>query len=248
MAKVPYTPADHTALIARVLNENSLPGASSAARLSEYANRLLTVNQHMNLTAITEPGAVALKHFADSLALLRFLPEGNLRLLDVGTGAGFPAVPLAIAAPSLRVVAMDSTAKRIAFLRACAEEMPIANLGGVVGRAEELGVRRDFRESFDIVTARAVARLSVLAELCLPFVKVGGRFLAMKSVEAKEEAEEAARGIARLGGKPIEIASYSLCLDGETIERSVVVIEKISPTPDLYPRPFAQINKKPLIS
>ncbi len=246
MSKAPYTPADHTALIAKALNDNGLPGADCASRLSEYANRLLTVNQHMNLTAITDPEDVALKHFADSIALSTYLPSRDARLIDVGTGAGFPAVPLAIAVPTLRVVAMDSTAKRIAFLRTCAEEMPIPNLGCLTGRAEEIGNDGNFRETFDIATARAVASLPVLCEFCLPLVKVGGFFLAMKSGDISEERMEASRAITLLGGELKEIHTYRLHSEKETVERSVVVIEKVEKTKKQYPRSFAQISKKPL--
>lgn len=246
MSKTPYTPADHTVLIASVLQENKLPGSDCAAQLNAFADRLLFTNQTLNLTAITDPAAVALKHFADSLALMRYLPRTDCRLIDVGTGAGFPAIPLAICAPSLRVTAMDGTAKRIRFLQDCANQLPIPNLTGLVGRAEELGRDQALREQFEIATARAVADMSVLSELCLPFVRVGGCFLAMKSgsESVREECENAAERIRVLGGRIAHLHSYTLQAGGERIDRTVAVIEKIAPTPPAYPRAYAQIVKQ----
>lgn len=248
MPKTPYTPSDHAPLIASVLRENDLPGADAARALSDFANRLLTCNQVMNLTAITEPQDVALKHFADSIALSSFLPSLDCRMIDVGTGAGFPSIPLAIVHPSLRIVAMDSTAKRIRFLRESAEVLSLPNLGGMIGRAEEIGTDPDFRERFDVATARAVAELRVLSELCLPLVKVGGRFLAMKSGEVDGECRDSAAAIRKLGGRILGIESYTLRAPGadELLARTVVLIEKIAPTPPIYPRAYAQIVKKPL--
>jgi len=245
MPKTPYFPADHAPLIASLLRRNGLSGEDRAEALSDFCNRLLVKNQVMNLTAITEPGAVALKHIADSLALSRFLPEGA-RLIDVGSGAGFPSVPLAILRPDLRIVALDSTAKRVDFIRTCGQEMGLSNLGGLVGRAEELGRDSNHRERFDVATARAVADLRVLSELCLPLVRVGGRFLAMKGGDVGEECEGALRAISRLGGRLVGVERYALSSEEESIERSVVVVEKVSPTPSELPRGYGAMVKKGL--
>ena len=246
MSKTPYTPADYTSLIASVLQENELPGSEHAAQLNAFADRLLFTNQTLNLTAITDPAAVALKHFADSLALMRDLPRTDCRLIDIGTGAGFPAVPLAICVPSLRVTAVDGTAKRIRFLQDCASQLPIPNLTGLVGRAEELGRDPMLREQFEIATARAVADMLIISELCLPFVRVGGCFLAMKSgnESVREECANAADRIKALGGRIARLHSYTLQAGDERIDRTVAVIEKIAPTPPAYPRAYAQIAKQ----
>ena len=243
---IPFTPYDHAEEILPVLKENGFEVTDEALRmLSDYENALLDVNRYMNLTAITEPHAVALKHFADSLTISRFLPK-NARLIDVGSGAGFPALPLAICRPDLRVIALDGTEKRVRFLRETIEKVGIRNAGAMTGRAEAVAKDPSFREQFDAVTARAVARLNVLAELCLPFVKEGGYFLAMKSVLAEEERKEAKKAIHVLGGKFIKEEKMKLTGNGETIERSVVIIQKILPTDVRYPRDYSAIDKKPL--
>ena len=243
---VPFTPYDHSEEILPVLSENGFSVSEEALKmLSDYENALLDVNRYMNLTAITEPHAVALKHFADSLTISRFIPE-NARVADVGSGAGFPAFPLAICRPDLRVIAIDGTDKRVRFLRETVEKVGIRNAGAMTGRAEAIARDPSFREQFDVVTARAVARLNVLAELCLPLVKEGGYFLAMKSVLADEELKEAKKAIHVLGGRYIKEEKMELTGNGETIERSVVVIQKLLPTDPRYPRDYSAIDKKPL--
>ena len=207
--------------------------------LCAFGAALLEKNRVMNLTAITEPAAVAQLHFLDSLALLDIAPLAGSSLIDIGCGAGFPGVPLKIAEPSIRLTLLDSLAKRMNWL---AEVLPELGVQAeiVTARAEEYAAQR--REQYDFAVSRAVARLNVLAELCLPFVRVGGQFLAMKGALAQEEVDEARRAIRTLGGQVKKIYEYPVA---DTTHR-VVVIQKIAPTPKQYPRAFAKIKKSPL--
>ena len=207
---------------------------------ARYGTLLLEKNAVMNLTAITEPAEVARLHFLDSLALLRLADFRGKRVVDVGCGAGFPGVPLLIGEPSIRLSLLDSTAKRMQWLSD--ELLPALGLEAecLTGRAEELIEGR--RESYDVCVSRAVARLNVLCELCLPYVKVGGSFLAMKGAAAEDEAQEAGPAIRTLGGSVREMAEYSV---GDAVHR-VVIIDKIRPTPAKYPRRFAKIKQQPL--
>ena len=207
--------------------------------LCAFGAALLEKNRVMNLTAITEPAAVAQLHFLDSLALLDAAPLAGRSVIDVGCGAGFPGVPLKIAESSIRLTLLDSLAKRMNWL---AEVLPELGVEAeiVTARAEEYAAQR--RERYDFAVSRAVARLNVLAELCLPFVRVGGQFLAMKGALAQEEVDEAQRAIRTLGGRVQRIYEYPVA---DTTHR-VVVIEKVTPTPKQYPRTFAKIKKSPL--
>lgn len=200
--------------------------AAQAEQLCEFGARLLEQNRVMNLTAITEPQAVAKLHFADCLALLRIVPFSGKRVIDVGCGAGFPGVPLKLG-------------KRVTWLEATLRDMGVP-AQCVCSRAEDYAAKA--REQYDIATSRAVARLNILAELCLPFVKPGGYFLAMKAAAAAEELEEAKRGIARLGGRVEKTETYDI--DGAP--RCVIVIRKERPTPPAYPRRYAKIKQSPL--
>ena len=202
-----------------------------------FGNALIQQNKVMNLTAITEPEAVARLHFADCLALLSVEDLKGKHLIDVGCGAGFPGVPLKLGEPTISLTLLDSLQKRVNWLRETLDAMGV-EAQCVAARAEEYGQR----EVFDVATSRAVARLNVLAELCLPFVKVGGCFLAMKAAAAEEELREAAGAISLLGGKLERIAEYEI--DGAP--RRVLVIRKVKPTPRQYPRRFAKIKQSPL--
>ena len=216
-------------------------------RFHTLCEELLTVNQHMNLTAIREEKGVILRHFADSLTIAPYLPSGA-RVIDVGCGAGFPCLPLAICRPDLAITALDSTAKRIAYVASTAERVGCTNLTAVAARAEEKG-RAELRERFDVCTARAVAELNVLAELCLPFVRVGGLFLAMKAARGDEELENARTAIGQLGGCIEDVHRITLCSpfeDEETDARMIIAVRKVRPTPSAYPRAYARITKKPL--
>ncbi len=208
-----------------------------AAQLCAFGQALLEQNKVMNLTAITEPQAVARLHFADCLALLNAADFQNKSVIDVGCGAGFPGVPLKLGEPSIGLTLLDSLQKRISWLDRTLRDMGVA-ARCVAARAEEY----PHREEFDIAVSRAVARLNVLAELCLPFVKVGGCFLAMKAAAAAEELDEAKRAVALLGGKLERVYEYEL--DGAC--RRVLVFRKTKPTPKQYPRRFAKIKQQPL--
>ena len=208
-------------------------------RFCAFGAALLEKNKVMNLTAITDPEAVARLHFADCLTLLTAADLKGKAVIDVGCGAGFPGVPLKIAEPSIRLTLLDSLGKRMRWLETVLPELGV-DAEVVTGRAEEYVA--GCREQYDAAVSRAVARLNVLAELCLPYVKVGGQFLAMKGAMAQEEADEAASAIRRLGGTIERIAEYPI---GDAIHR-VVIVRKIAPTPKSYPRPFAKIKKAPL--
>ena len=210
--------------------------------LERYADILVEKNKVMNLTAITEPKDVATLHFLDSAALLTLADFKEKTVADVGTGAGFPGMPLRILEPSMEITLLDSLNKRIDFLKDACAELQLDNVSCVHGRAEEFAA--DHREGFDIVTSRAVANLSMLSELCLPLVKVGGVFLAMKSTECEKELESAKKAIKTLGGKTEKVADY--VIPGTDITHRLVIIRKLSPTPAKFPRRFAQIKKQPL--
>ena len=207
--------------------------------LCQFGQRLIEKNTVMNLTAITEPDAVAQLHFLDSLTVLKAWDCRNKSILDVGCGAGFPGVPVAIAEPTAKVTLLDSLQKRMNWL---SEVLPELGVSATVvpARAEEYALGR--KETFDVVTSRAVARLNVLCELCLPFVKPGGAFLALKGAMTGEEVEEAGHAISVLGGHVREILEFPVA---DAIHR-IVVIEKRRPTPSQYPRKFAKIKQSPL--
>ncbi|MCI8497433.1 MAG: 16S rRNA (guanine(527)-N(7))-methyltransferase RsmG [Clostridiales bacterium] len=211
-------------------------------QFEQYCSLLLDWNQRMNLTAIKEPDAVAVRHFADSLTLLSCCEIGTgASLIDVGTGAGFPGVAVAIARPDLQLTLLDSLNKRLVFLSELTDQLHV-QAETVHSRAEEAG-RGKLREQFDVATARAVAPLNLLCEYCLPFVKVGGTFAAMKGPDIEEELEGARGAIELLGGKVEKICPFTLS-DGSG--RTVVLIKKKSQTPPKYPRHGAKITKSPL--
>ena len=214
------------------------------AKFHTLCEHMLEVNQHMNLTAIKEPRAVILRHFADSLTIEPFLPQ-NATVVDVGCGAGFPSLPLAICRPDLKILALDSTEKRIRYVQETAQLLGCQGLTAIAARAEEIG-KVQYREQFDICTARAVAALPILSELCLPFVKPGGRFLAMKARQGNEEWASAASAVRQLGGKLIAKHDILLKGEGEEDERTIFEIKKEKPSPKEFPRRYAQIVKNPL--
>lgn len=206
--------------------------------------RLVCENEKYNLTAVTDRDGVILKHFADSAAAARYLPTGA-SLLDVGCGAGFPSLPLAILRPDLRITALDATAKRVAYVAESASLLGLSNVQTVTARAEEYA-KPPVRESFDCVTARAVSNLRVLAELCLPFVRVGGLFLSMKAKSAAEELSDATHAIGQLGGRVERTERFTLSDGREVLDRTAILIRKTKPTEPAYPRAYARILKKPL--
>lgn len=214
-------------------------------KLDLYASLLVEWNEKINLTAITAPEEIVVKHFVDSLLLTKALdiPEGA-RLVDVGTGAGFPSMPVALYRPDLDITLLDSLNKRVVFLEELAKALQVP-AKAVHSRAEEAGQSPAFREQFDLATARAVAHLRELSEYCLPLVKVGGCFAALKGGGVEEELEEARYAISQMGGKVEKAEKFSL---GEEGRRTILVIRKVRPTPAKYPRPTAKMKKSPLIS
>ncbi|MBQ4140571.1 MAG: 16S rRNA (guanine(527)-N(7))-methyltransferase RsmG [Clostridia bacterium] len=223
---------------------NSFSDIETCTKLSDFCKYLLEQNQLFNLTAIKTPESAALLHFADSLTLSEFIPQGS-NILDIGSGAGFPAIPLAMARNDITVTALDSTQKRVDFINKAAKILGLTNLTAVCYRAEDV-TGKEFSEHFDIVTARAVASYPILLELALPAVKVGGSFIAMKSKEVSRETQGIEKVLKTLCiGKP-RYNQIQLQNDDEIFERCIVVIKKLSSTPPKYPRAYAQIKKRPI--
>jgi len=210
-----------------------------ALKLCQFGEAMVRQNEVMNLTAITEPAAVAKLHLQDSLSVLEAADLNGKTLIDVGCGAGFPGVPIAIANQNCRVTLLDSLGKRMAWLEQILPSLGI-RASCVTARAEEYALAH--REQFDYATSRAVARLNILLELTAPFVKVGGAVLAMKGAAAREELEEAKAAVSKLGLKVEKIMDFPI--DGA--DHSVIVLRKIRPTPPQYPRRFAKIKQNPL--
>lgn len=209
--------------------------------LDSFGALLTEKNKSVNLTSITDPDGIAVKHFADSISLLKAdIPQGA-KVLDLGCGAGFPGIPLLIMRPDIKLTLLDSTGKKLDFV---SEALDALGLEAEVlhGRAEELGQNPDYREKYDIVVSRAVARLNTLCELALPLVKPGGTFIPMKGASAAEESKSAYTAVKTLGGSLEKSIDFTLT-DGS---RSLLIIKKLSPTPPKYPRHGSQISKKPL--
>ncbi|MCI8757126.1 MAG: 16S rRNA (guanine(527)-N(7))-methyltransferase RsmG [Oscillospiraceae bacterium] len=214
------------------------------ALFCKYAEMLLEWNEKMNLTAIKKSEEIVTKHFVDSLTLLTAadFPQ-EVHMLDVGTGAGFPSVPIKIVRPDIHLTLLDSLNKRITFLTALSRALGQEN-SCIHARAEEAGRKPEHREQYGIVTARAVAHLQTLSEYCLPFVKQGGIFAAMKGGEIQEELEESQKAVALLGGKVEKVLQFQL---PDQSSRSIILIKKISQTSSKYPRPSGKIIKSPLM-
>lgn len=228
------------------LTENGLlEYAGISGQLYTLTRLLLEYNAHTNLTAITDPDSIIVKHYADSLAVIRHIPP-MATLLDVGAGAGFPSLPIAIARPDVTVTALDSTAKKLAFIDGTAAAMRLANLTTLNRRAECAAHESVYREHFTVVTARAVAHLNILCELCLPFTEVGGKFIAMKGADGESEFSEALASIRILGGAMTENIAGMLIAGGVIQKRYTIIIQKNRQSPKNYPRNYSQINKKPL--
>ena len=214
-----------------------------AEKLNLYGNLLLEWNEKINLTAITDPEEVVIKHFLDCILFLKHIEiPHNAKVIDVGTGAGFPGVVLKIMREDIHLTLLDGLNKRIVFLNDVLEKLNLS-AKTIHARAEEAGKKAEFREQYDIATARAVARLNVLAEYCLPFVKVGGSFVAMKGPSAESEVADAAKALILLGGENARLVSEKLPTNDE---RSFIITKKISQTAPKYPRISAKISKQPL--
>lgn len=210
-----------------------------------YKELLKEWNEKINLTAITDDEGIIKKHFIDSISILSSgVIKDNISVIDVGTGAGFPGIPIKIIMPSVRVVLLDSLNKRINFLNTVISELGLSGIEAVHGRAEDFARKDNFRESFDIATARAVANLAVLSEYCIPYVKVGGHFVALKGPAAQEELNESKNAIGTLGGKFIKVIETKI--PEEELKHNLVIVEKINKTLDKYPRKAGQIEKKPI--
>ena len=211
----------------------------------QYYEMLVEKNKVMNLTAITEFDEVVEKHFLDSVSLTKQMDlHQPLKVLDLGTGAGFPGIPLKIVFPELEITLMDSLNKRVLFLQDVISSLQLKNIEAVHGRAEEAARNKKYRESFDLCVSRAVANISTLSEYCLPFVKVGGSFISYKSSTIEDELEDGKKGIAILGGKVKDV--YKFTLPESELQRSFVIIEKEKKTPKAYPRKAGTPSKEPL--
>ena len=230
------------ALNAELVTEPTDAQIQSLFKLTEI---MLETNKSLNLTALTDCSQILLKHYIDSLTVSKYIPEGA-HIIDIGCGAGFPALPLAIFRPDLDITALDATAKRIRYVESTAIALGLDNVHAVAARAEEY-VNAGNRESFDIAVARAVAELRTLSELCLGFVKVGGCFISMKGQKGEEELESADRAIKLCGGASSTVIRADLTENGKEIEsRRLIITKKVENTPKIYPRAFAKISKKPL--
>lgn len=214
-------------------------------RSFEYYHRMLIEwNEKINLTAIVDEREVIIKHFIDSLSVLSFLPKDTSSIIDVGTGAGFPGIPIKIVQSNIHVTLLDSLEKRVRFLNSVINEIGLTNINAVHGRAEDFGQDNAYREHYDVGIARAVSSLPVLCEYVMPFVRVGGYFIAMKGNNVKEEISEGQKAVSILGGEIEDVKNFTLPFDD--IERNVILIKKIRHTPTKYPRKSGKPAKLPL--
>lgn len=255
--------SEFTSLLCDNFNANGLSAFLSPSNIDRFYTLtclLMETNRRMNLTAIRDETSVISLHYADCLLAARWIPSGAT-LLDCGCGAGFPSLPLAIARPDLKITSLDSTAKKLTFVSDAARTLGLDNITVLAGRAEEFAAdtsanpatnvasgtaHRRLRESFDVCTARAVARLNILSELCVPFVKPGGLFLGLKGAKGDEEYKEAAHALAVLGCPESDLHHLMLHTDKQDEMRTVLVAKKASSTPRIYPRSYATIVKKTL--
>lgn len=232
-------------LLRKILSENDITCSDEQLMmLIRFYEMLVEKNKVMNLTAITDFEEVAIKHFADSLAIGRAIKPESQKIIDVGTGAGFPGIPLKIVYPGIRLTLLDSLNKRLVFLNEVIDELGLKDIETVHARAEEAASKPDFREQYDIVVSRAVANLSTLVEYCLPFASVGGCFISYKGEKAAAELSEAGKAIKVLGGG--NAVSYDFSLVGTDYSRSLIRIDKISSTPKKYPRAGGKPSSAPI--
>ena len=222
--------------------DTALMDDNKILQFEKYYEMLIEKNRVMNLTAITDRDEVILKHFIDSAALLKFHRLSDERIIDVGTGAGFPGIPLKIICPGLKVTLFDSLNKRVGFLNEVIDELGLFGIEAVHGRAEEGGRDKSMRETYDIAVSRAVANMAVLSEYCLPFVKTGGYFIPYKAYEIEDELNEGKKAVSILGGKLERVEK----LDIEGNGRSIIFIKKEKLTPKAYPRKAGTAKKQPL--
>ena len=221
------------------------PNEAQMQQFYRFTEHLLDINTHTNLTAIREPVGIVDKHYIDSLLAMHLIPEGA-KVLDLGCGPGFPSVPLAIMRPDLQITALDSTSKKIDFVQKSAEILQLSNLNGVSGRAEDIKLRKTLGK-YDIVVSRAVARLNILCELCLPYLRVGGNLIALKGAKYEEELAEATNAIKVLGGETVKIEQKDLVTaENQKETRGMIIIQLKKEPSTQYPRAYAAILKKPL--
>jgi 16S rRNA (guanine527-N7)-methyltransferase len=221
---------------------NLTANETQLSQFSAYSSFLKEWNEKMNLTAIVDDDGIAVKHFLDSILPLAHLPlPQSIKVADIGTGAGFPGIPLKIMRPDFQVTLVDSLQKRITFLETVCNELALEQVTCIHGRAEELGKDRSYREQFDVLFSRAVANMKVLSEYCMPFVKVGGLFVALKAEDSETELQEAKAMIGSLGGKVEQVLAVPL--PHSDITRKLMVIRKVSPTPPQFPRRANKIKK-----
>lgn len=235
-------------IIKETLNSNNILATDEQLlKLNKFYELLIEYNKNINLTAITDINEVALKHFADSLININYYKQ-NSTLCDIGSGAGFPGLPIAIMRPDLKITLVDSLQKRINFLNIVIKELNLTNISTIHSRAQDLQQNNIKRESFDYTTARAVAKLNILAEYCLPFTKINGEMIAFKSNNTIEEIQTATTALNKLGGKVKEILHFDLknTTNNEVLNRNIIIIEKIKNTPTNYPRPKNKIQLNPL--
>lgn len=214
------------------------------AKFSELTDIMIATNAVMNITALTTVEKIIPLHYADCAKVADLIPQGA-KVADIGCGGGFPILPLAIIRPDLRLVGVDSTEKKIRYVQSTADRLGL-NVKAISGRAEDLAKMTEHRDAYNVVVSRAVARLNVLNELCIPFVRVGGKFIAMKGAAGQEELDEAMNGIRKLGGELIKTEEYALHTGDADEKRVLIEIQKSKATPNEYPRGFGAIKKKPL--
>ncbi len=227
--------------LARMINDELTE--DQVENFFKYMNLLLEWNEKINLTAITDVDDIILKHFIDSMTVLKYI-EKDKSIIDVGTGAGFPGIPIAIMREDVKITLLDSLNKRINFLNEVCSELKINNIETIHGRAEEAGQNKQYREKYDIAVSRAVANMTTLSEYLIPFVKVGGICICMKGSEIDHELEQAKFAIKELGGKIEKVEKFNL--PDSDIERNIVIIKKIKPTPNRYPRKAGMPSKIPI--
>lgn len=218
------------------------PNEIQIEKFLRYKDLLIEKNKYVNLTAITEDKEVILKHFIDSLTINKYL-DRNVKMIDVGTGAGFPGIPIKILREDVEVTLLDSLNKRVNFLNEVIDDLKLQKIEAIHGRAEDIAHKLEYREKFDVVTARAVANLATLSELCLPFVKQNGKFICMKG-SSVEEIDEAKKALEVLGGNIVSVDKF--LLPDSDIERNIVVIEKVKSTPNKFPRKAGTPAKEPI--
>ena len=226
------------------INQLPTPTEEQIERFYHFCDFLLETNKITNLTAIRTEEDVIYKHFVDSAMVSAYIPP-KATVLDLGCGPGFPSLPLAILRPDITIKALDSTSKKITFLNQAAELLGLKNINGIAGRAEDAAIRKELGQ-FTVVVSRAVARLNVLCELCIPYLQMNGQLLAMKGSKAEEELMEAEKAIQTLGGNSPKQISLTLITETTQEFRAIIQTTKIAQTPPKYPRPYASILKKPL--